>query len=220
MVDLDFTVEGAEVEPHAAAPTLLFKVRVTNRPRPTPRSRTVLLQCQLRIEATRRRYAPAGSRAPRRAVRRDPPLERDAPQPALDPRQRPGAGLRQRPRRRPAGAVQLRSSTSLPPNTSTASTTARCRLSLLFSGTVFYRDADDGSLQMDSDRLEQGSELSAAGAPLAGDDGALLPQQRLAAPRPRRVRRALPLQAATGVHTPGSRPLQALLTKQRENASS
>jgi len=31
MVDLDFTAEGAEIEPYAAAPTLLFKVRVTNR---------------------------------------------------------------------------------------------------------------------------------------------------------------------------------------------
>ena len=55
MVDLAFAVEGIEVEPYAAAPTLLFRLRFTNSAADTP-VQNVLLQCQLRIEATRRPY--------------------------------------------------------------------------------------------------------------------------------------------------------------------
>lgn len=58
MVDLDFVAENVEVEPYAAAPTLLFKVRVTNRT-PGVKIANVALLCQVRIEATRRRYAAA-----------------------------------------------------------------------------------------------------------------------------------------------------------------
>lgn len=55
MVNLDFTAEGVEVEPYAAAPTLMFKLRVTNRT-PGVSVQNVALGCQVRIEATRRRY--------------------------------------------------------------------------------------------------------------------------------------------------------------------
>lgn len=58
MVDLDFNAESVEMEPYAAAPTLLFKVRVTNRT-PDVAVQNVSLVCQVRIEATRRRYAAA-----------------------------------------------------------------------------------------------------------------------------------------------------------------
>lgn len=58
MVDLDFTAESVEVEPYAASPTLLFKVRVTNRT-PDVAVQNVALLCQVRIEATRRSYAAA-----------------------------------------------------------------------------------------------------------------------------------------------------------------
>jgi hypothetical protein len=58
MVDLDFTAEGAEVEPYAAAPTLALKVRIANRT-PDVTIRNVSLLCQIRIDATRRKYAPA-----------------------------------------------------------------------------------------------------------------------------------------------------------------
>jgi hypothetical protein len=60
VVDLNFTVERAEPEPHAAAPLLLFKLRIAETP--THHEATtvpaIALRCQIRIEPTRRRYAP------------------------------------------------------------------------------------------------------------------------------------------------------------------
>jgi Family of unknown function (DUF6084) len=58
MVDLDFAVEGAEIARHAAAPLLLFKLRLTNTTPGTP-VQNVMLQCQIRIEPTHRHYAPS-----------------------------------------------------------------------------------------------------------------------------------------------------------------
>lgn len=59
MPDLDFAVEGASVEPYAAAPLLLLKVRATDRdPQPLP-IHSVLLYSQVRIEPAQRRYCPA-----------------------------------------------------------------------------------------------------------------------------------------------------------------
>jgi len=55
MVDLDFAVEGASVATHAVAPLLLLALRITNRTPQIP-IRNVLLRCQVRIEPTRRRY--------------------------------------------------------------------------------------------------------------------------------------------------------------------
>ena len=57
MVDLTFAIEGAEVDRYAAAPALLFKLCVINET-PDVRVENVLLHCQIRIEATRRTYAP------------------------------------------------------------------------------------------------------------------------------------------------------------------
>jgi hypothetical protein len=58
MVDLDFAVEGAEMGPYAAAPLLLFKLRLTNTTSATA-VQNVMLQCQIRIEPTHRQYAPS-----------------------------------------------------------------------------------------------------------------------------------------------------------------
>jgi hypothetical protein len=57
MVELNFAVEGAVVDRYAAAPSLLFKLCVANET-PDVRVENVLLHCQIRIEATRRTYAP------------------------------------------------------------------------------------------------------------------------------------------------------------------
>lgn len=62
MPDLEFTVEEAEVVPFAAAPLLAFRLRVVNNPASTLASEeiaSITLQCQIQIEATRRRYAPS-----------------------------------------------------------------------------------------------------------------------------------------------------------------
>jgi hypothetical protein len=62
MPDLDFRVEGAEPQRFAAAPHLLFKLRISEaRPDgepPTP-IHAVALRCQVRIEPARRRYQAA-----------------------------------------------------------------------------------------------------------------------------------------------------------------
>ncbi len=61
MPDLNFRVEGVESQRFAAAPALLFKLRVEESPgagRLTP-VHSVILRCQVRIEPARRRYTPA-----------------------------------------------------------------------------------------------------------------------------------------------------------------
>ncbi len=57
MPDLRFEVTGAETPPYAAIPTLVFKLLVTNT-REDERIASVMLRCQIRIAATRRRYSP------------------------------------------------------------------------------------------------------------------------------------------------------------------
>lgn len=55
MPDLRFLVEGVEVEPHAVAPTLRFGLKLVNATPDIP-VQNVQLQCQLRIEPTQRSY--------------------------------------------------------------------------------------------------------------------------------------------------------------------
>ncbi len=54
MPDLNFTIDGVEVREFAAAPTLLFKLRIENR-QPEP-VRSVMLQTQIRIVPNERHY--------------------------------------------------------------------------------------------------------------------------------------------------------------------
>ncbi|MDR3638154.1 MAG: DUF6084 family protein [Isosphaeraceae bacterium] len=62
MPDLNYRVEGAEPQRFAAAPTLLFKLHVSEAVAPggapTP-IHSVVLRCQLRIEPAKRAYTPA-----------------------------------------------------------------------------------------------------------------------------------------------------------------
>jgi len=53
--DLNFQVEGAEAVSFAAAPLLMFKLRIVNE-NPAEPIHTISLRCQIQIEATRRRY--------------------------------------------------------------------------------------------------------------------------------------------------------------------
>lgn len=57
MPELEFVVEGAQAVPYCVTPTLALKLRLTNRG--TERIQAVALDCQVRIEAQRRRYADA-----------------------------------------------------------------------------------------------------------------------------------------------------------------
>jgi hypothetical protein len=56
MTSLGFTVVGAEAEPHAAVPTLMFRVAVSESG--GDRVHALALRCQIRIEPQRRRYDP------------------------------------------------------------------------------------------------------------------------------------------------------------------
>ncbi len=55
MPDLNFQVEGAEALTYAAAPLLIFKLRITNADADEP-IQTIALRCQIQIEPARRRY--------------------------------------------------------------------------------------------------------------------------------------------------------------------
>ncbi|MDQ3585546.1 MAG: DUF6084 family protein [Acidobacteriota bacterium] len=55
MPDLNFQVEGAQALTYAAAPLLIFKLRITNADADEP-IQTIALRCQIQIEPTRRRY--------------------------------------------------------------------------------------------------------------------------------------------------------------------
>jgi hypothetical protein len=54
--DLNFQVEKAEPAPFAVAPLLTFKLRVSQRAAGAAPIHAVVLQCQVRIEPTKRRY--------------------------------------------------------------------------------------------------------------------------------------------------------------------
>lgn len=55
MSELNFTIDAAQPQRFAAAPAIDFKLRITNRD-PSQRIHNVLLQTQIQIESTRRRY--------------------------------------------------------------------------------------------------------------------------------------------------------------------
>ncbi len=55
MPDLNFNLESAAAVPYAAAPTIAFKLRVTNLPSEQV-IHTVVLRAQIQIESTRRHY--------------------------------------------------------------------------------------------------------------------------------------------------------------------
>jgi hypothetical protein len=57
MPELHFQIEGAEAVPHAAAPLIALKLRITNLPA-TEAIHTLTLRCQVQIEPAKRRYVP------------------------------------------------------------------------------------------------------------------------------------------------------------------
>jgi len=57
MPDLGFEVEGVSVVPYAMAPTLAFRLRVTNVPADET-VHSVVLRCQIQVDVMRRRYSP------------------------------------------------------------------------------------------------------------------------------------------------------------------
>ncbi len=173
MPDLNFEVERAEPLPHAAAPQLVFKLRIAEAGDGADRRSTaVALRCQIRIEPTRRRYEPA---------------EQERLLDLFGDPERWGQTLRSMlwthaassSRRSPARTV-----VDLPvPCTFDFNVAAtkyfdaledgEVPLSLLFSGTIFYADRTTAASRS-PDPLGEGSRFPAPGAGLEGDDGPLL----------------------------------------------
>jgi hypothetical protein len=142
MPELDFRVDRAEPEPFAAAPLLLFKLLVRQTGAAVP-VHAVALRCQVRIEPAKRRYG-AG--------------EQDRLRDLFDTPDRWGQTLR--------AMLWTHASTVVPPFTEQAAVDlpvpctydfnvaaakyfaglegGEVPLTLLFSGTVFYEDADRG----------------------------------------------------------------------------
>ena len=83
MPDLNFQVEGAEPVAHAAAPLLAFKLRVTNADA-QQHIHNIMLECQIRIEPTRRALPGGRTGTTARLVRRASALERYHAEYALD----------------------------------------------------------------------------------------------------------------------------------------
>lgn len=146
MVDLVFSAEGVDVERYAVVPTLIFKLRITNATLDGD-VRNVLLQCQLRIDAARRRYDPADQERLAELFG-EPSRWRET----LSSMLWTHAALQ-------ISAFKSECIVNLPVQCSFDFNVAATKyfhglkggevpLSLLFSGTVFYRDAE-GFLQMD-----------------------------------------------------------------------
>jgi hypothetical protein len=57
MPELQFAIEGAEAVPHAAAPLIALKLRITNFPQGEA-IHSLTLRCQVQIEPAKRRYLP------------------------------------------------------------------------------------------------------------------------------------------------------------------
>jgi hypothetical protein len=58
MPELQFAIEGGEAVPHAAAPLIALKLRITNLPQGEA-IHSLTLRCQVQIEPAKRRYLPA-----------------------------------------------------------------------------------------------------------------------------------------------------------------
>ena len=193
MPDLSFSVEGAAPIPFAAAPTLAFKLRITNAD-PAEHIQNILLACQIQIESTRRRYTPEEKGhlldlfgEPARwtqtlramlwthASAMVPPFDGEIVADLLVPctfdfnvaATKYFSGLEQ-------GEVPL---------------------NLLFSGTVFFA-GEEGALSATRISLDEGGPLPPAGERLERDDGPLLSEARLALPRAGSLRSPARVQAA------------------------
>ena len=184
LVAPDFDVLGAEPVAHAAAPTLRFTLRVADASGRAVQGILLVRADQHRPGAAdlRRRHA----RAARGAVRRARAVGGDDAQLPVDAGRRAGA------------AVHGRRPTSRSPSPCTydlevaaakyfySLPDGQIPLTLHFSGTVLYEDAD-GRLQLTMVPWSCSREVHAPGRHLAGDDGRVLPGRRAGCGwRPRR----------------------------------
>ena len=189
MPELDFQLEGVEVARYAAAPLLVFRLRVSNVD-PDETIHNVSLQCQVQIETARRRYEPG---------------EQERLQELFGEPERWGATLRP--------LLWTHTSTVIPPfqgNTlvelpvpcsydfNVAATKyfygleeGEVPLLLLFSGSIFYADDDTGTLQVSQISWNKDASFRLPGTPSLGSCGSSTHRQARSRPAPRSRTRSL-----------------------------
>lgn len=146
MVELAFAIEGASIEPYAAEPIILFKLRITSDASAIA-VKNVLLSCQVRIDAFRRRYT-AQEQERLSELFGEPHRFEDTLHSMLWTHTSVQAGAFTS-----ECAVDLPIACSFDFNVAATKyfyglESGEVPLSFLFSGTVFYPD-DEGFLQMD-----------------------------------------------------------------------
>ena len=180
MPDLDFEVESADVLPYAAVPTLLFRLGITNAVE-GEEVNSVSLRSQIRIAATQRRYDPE-EQGKLRELFGEPHQWKDTLRSLL------WTNTDTTVPRFSGGAVFEMPVTCtydfdvVGTKYFAALEDGEIPLEFLFSGTVFYR-GESGILQVAQDLLGERGAVPVACRAVEGDDGPLLPEQRLA-PRP------------------------------------
>ncbi len=145
MADLNFAIEKVEAVRFAATPMLAFRLRVTNAD-PGEAIYTVALRCQIQIEAARRRYLSA-DRERLRDLFGEPERWSQTLRPCYGPTRAPSCRSS-----REASPVVLPVACTFDFNVAATKyfhgiEDGDMPLSLMFSGTVFYR-GEDGALQV------------------------------------------------------------------------
>ena len=215
MTDLAFEVVGGPgraarrgADHHAGV------CEATDDPRAATRRDALALRCQIRIEPQRRRYRPRRRSASTNCSARRP-VGRLPPALPVDPRLDDGRPVRRLHRVRPADRSAPTTSRWPGPSTSHSLADGEIPLVLLFSGTVFTRGTV--GLRGGAHLLGPRGLLPDAGRGVAGGDGHVLPQQRLAAGRPRHPRPAPALPGLPGPARPGTRPSSTCLQEAGED---
>ena len=194
MPELHFKIEAAEAVPHAAAPLIALKLRITNLPA-SEAIHTLTLRCQVQIEPSKRRYVPQEQEklldlfgTPERWSRTVRPLLWMNATVAV-----PGFTDNV--------LVDLQLPCTFDFNVAAtkyfhALETGEIPVCVMFSGTVFYQ-GEDGSLQVAQVPWDREANLQATDLHVERDDGDALSKYIVALLAAGRVRTALPVQGAS-----------------------
>ena len=152
----------------------------------------MVLRCQIQIEVTRRRYAPEEEERLRDLFGEPERWGTDAAHHALDPRQRRGPRVRRQHHRRPAGALHLRLQCR-GDEVFRRAREARCRCASCSAARVL-RGSGCAALQVAPISWTKEATFRLPVTTWRELMDALLPEQRLALPAPRRLRPAVRVQ--------------------------
>ena len=194
MTSLTFDVVDARPEPHAAVPTIMLRVRVTEIDGGTVHA--LALRCQIRIEPQRRRYQPEEEDRLYELFGETAPVGRFAAPVSVDPRVDHDRRDSPAPPEFDLPVSAPTTSRSPAPSTSRAGGRGDPADPAVFRA----RCSPGGSsgLRGRARLLEPGGVVPTAGRGVAGSDGPVLPEQRLAAGQPGHSRPAPAVQGVPG----------------------